>query len=416
MKDMREKLILYLTDTEILLYQGGHQKRFVWQGKITEIQEELDRLLEAYPKAPLSLLIDMSSLDIREEKLPPLFPWDRMRFLIHKRAEYAAQVGYAGFQFLKEEKATYFRWIHVPENSSLSAWILWVTSRSNPLKGLFIVPLEAGCFLKQHLSTPYQMLIYGPSSQTTRHVIFKGNRLLLSRMTQGDEDFKSSLHFLSRNHPDIHEKLSVLNLFEKDPSALLTYMASRKRPSFPLISPSKVALLRKGAITLLVGSLLLSGFKGYQGIEFKSESEVLIPQIESLKLRLQNLKNNLENKEVEKIRDGLANYHHLKTHSENPLVRFEHLFPLIQKYQIRLENIKWQYGPPTELLLTFIMKETTPETLSSSFSQFLKSCTDIFPGVHISISSAPFNSGLQETFKGPPDISLPLAQVRLVFP
>jgi hypothetical protein len=72
MKDMREKLILYLTDTEILLYQGGHQKRFVWQGKITEIQEELDRLLEAYPKAPLSLLIDMSSLDIREEKLPPL--------------------------------------------------------------------------------------------------------------------------------------------------------------------------------------------------------------------------------------------------------------------------------------------------------------------------------------------------------
>lgn len=413
---MREKLILYLTDNEVLLDQGGHQKHFIWQGKIREVQKELEGFLEADPKAPLSLLIDMSSLDIREEKLPPLFPWDRRRFLRHKRADYATQGGYGGFQFLKEEKEIYLRWVHVPENASLSAWLLWVTSLSNPLKGIFTVPLEAGHFLKQHLSTPYQMLIYGPSSKTTRHVIFKGNRLLLSRMTQGEEDFKSSLHFLSRNHPDIHEKLSVLNLLEKDPSALLRYVASQRRPSFSLIPPSKALLFRRSALGLLMGSLLLSGFTIYQGFEFKNESHALMPQIESLNFRLQTLKNDLQNKEVEKIREDLDHYHYLKTHSETPFLYFEKLFPLLQKYQIRLENMKWHYGPPVELFLTFMMKEATPERLSSTFSQFLKSCTEIFPDVQVSISSAPFNSGLHETFKSPLETSHPLAQVRLVFP
>jgi hypothetical protein len=291
-----------------------------------------------------------------------------------------------------------------------------VTSLSNPLKGIFTVPLEAGHFLKQHLSTPYQMLIYGPSSKTTRHVIFKGNRLLLSRMTQGEEDFKSSLHFLSRNHPDIHEKLSVLNLLEKDPSALLRYVASQRRPSFSLIPPSKALLFRRSALGLLMGSLLLSGFTIYQGFEFKNESHALMPQIESLNFRLQTLKNDLQNKEVEKIREDLDHYHYLKTHSETPFLYFEKLFPLLQKYQIRLENMKWHYGPPVELFLTFMMKEATPERLSSTFSQFLKSCTEIFPDVQVSISSAPFNSGLHETFKSPLETSHPLAQVRLVFP
>jgi hypothetical protein len=249
-----------------------------------------------------------------------------------------------------------------------------------------------------------------------RHVIFKGKRLLLNRSTQGEEDFKYSLHFLSRNNPDIHENISVLNLLEKDSSALLTYIASQKRPSFLFVPPSKTHQVRKGAALFLLSLLLLSGFKIYQGLELEHEVLTLMPQVESLKLRLQNLKEDLENKDVEKLRAVLTHYHSLKTHSKNPLIHFEKLSFLIQKYQISLEDMKWQSGPPAELLLTFIMNEMPPKDLSITFSQFLKSCREIFPGTHLSILQAPFNSGLHETFKSPPELSHPLAQVRFIFP
>jgi hypothetical protein len=427
---MNEKLILYLTDTEILLFKEGEQHTFILKENIVEIQSTLKNTLSSLPESSLYFLIDMNHINIREEKLPPLFFWDRYFFLRHKRTEYPPQKGYVGFQFFKDKKETYFRWVYLPEQDPIFSWVSWVTSLKNSLKGVFFVPLEVGGFLEKSLPSlkTYKMLIYPLSSQEKRYVIFKGKRLLLSRLFQGEDDFKSSFHFLSRTYPDIHENLAVLNLEEELSSVLpiattlsnrhafLHYIVSLKYPSLSINSPLTTGRIRFFLSLVLLCTLGIVGISLHQGFYFRYKALDLLPQIEILRSRLQEHKAFLKNRDLIVLRRARDHYTLLKSHIKNPLELVEELSFLVKNNSVHLTEVKWQWRNQVELFLTFKMKNDSRQITAFQFDQLLKSTTKIFAGSQISVMKAPFNSALHETFKSPSESLFPIGAVKIILP
>ena len=100
---MKDKFFLYLTDENVRLYRGSLNKLCILSGSFKEVHSKLESFLSSAPKIPLALIVDCQLPNIREEKLPTLFPWDYLRFLFYKRAEWAALGGYIGSHFIKEE-------------------------------------------------------------------------------------------------------------------------------------------------------------------------------------------------------------------------------------------------------------------------------------------------------------------------
>lgn len=427
---MKEKFFLHLTDSQATLYKGADEKIYSLQNNFEQARAELRAIFLRFPKIPLRLLIDLNHQDIREEKLPPLFPWDRVRFFSYKKAELYELGGYVGFAFFTQEKESYFRWIHIAPNNSLSPWLSWLTSLANPAQEIFFVPLEAGNFLKSNLpfSKGYQMLVYPISSYENRHVIFKGNRLLLSRLSQKEEDLKTSLHFVSRTHQDIHEKIQVLSFVKEslltfpkakvlpNPQTLLSFIASQKHPTFTLKRQfsSKFIWLRISIGIVFMGLLIFLGLHLYQGFYFKNKTVEVIKTIDFLQTKAHHLRILLENEDVSTIKAALTQYHHLKSFTINPLKIVDQLVTLLNRHKIRLHQLKWYAEAKPELIIGFWMNNKRGSALAAQFESFLTSCQEIFPRSHIHVLKAPFNSSSHEIFKNHADQVLPIVQIKIV--
>jgi len=408
---IRKKALLYFMDEEVILYDDTFKKIAAFKGSFEEIRFSLES--ELGPITTLFFLVDRSHQDIQEEKLPPLFLWDRLRYFFHKKVSCSAQGGYAGFQFLKEGKELYFRWIHIPENDPLAAWIAWVRAYSGQI---FFVTLEGWRLLKGNFSFPkkYQMLLYPLPSQTIRHVIFKGKRLLLSRLTQGDEGNKTSLHFLSRTYPDIHENIDFLSLMD-NPKALKNFIASQKKP-FLFLYPATFSAnswLRHMGIVLITILLLGIIVEVYQGFLFKRKIKNISSEISSLKSLAEDLKLTVPVKNVAALRNSLDHYEFLKQYTKSPLQNFDQIAVLLKNQPVHLESASWSHKERQEINLVFLMEGKDRRLLFTQFEAFLASIRKMFPKSQIQVLEAPFNSSPQETFENS-EHALPKVQIKII--
>lgn len=429
---MGEKFFLFLTDEEMILYKGLSKKIYSFNDGIESIQTELKKLFSLTPKAPLYFLIDRSHQDIREEQLPYLPLWDRLRLLSHKREAWAFQGGLYGYHFLKQEGKLYFQWVNISQNDSLLLWISWIKSLSNPLSSVVFISLETGRFLKKYFppSHDYHMLIYKISSQKTRYVLFKGSRLLLFRPFQGEEDLRASLHFLSRTYGDIHEKLQILSLLTditltlpnvkilSDSQGLIHFLTSQKRPSLCLnLNPSLQDIwVRKGVGALSMISLFLIGMMIYQGMKYKRETHILLLTIDWFKHQIQAKKNLLKNRDVLRLRSALDHYNHIKPQIRDPLKTLHQLSTVLKNHHLRLESFIWNNGENVDLEIKFIINENKNSTLSDQFDAMLSSFSEAFPNGQVKVIEGPFKSSSHETYKHPSELSLPIAHIRIVLP
>lgn len=429
---MKRNIFLIISDEEIALFERTVEKRYPFKEGTEHIQATLKKDLSLIPKTSLSVLIDRTHQDIREEQLPPLLPWDRWRFLIHKREEWASQGKVPGYRFFKQDKKTFFQWVTLSSNDALMPWLSWLQSLSHPLGGVFFASLEAGRFLHKHFppSEQYHMLIYKLSPQKIRYVIFKGKRLLLFRPWSGEEDLRTSLHFLHRAHPDIHEKLQILNLIPSlslsfphvvtlsEPRAFIDFLITQKGSSLSLnICPSGPSQwAKRGTSLMLTSFLFLTGFSIYQTVHYKRQTQSLLPQISILERQIQEDKRLLKNKDVALLRAALARYDHLTSRITDPFVHLENLAPLLHKHHLHLETLSWSNEQGTSLELGFSMKNDHEPLLSHQFNALLSSVHQTFPQSHIHILEGPFKSGSHETYKHPSDMPIPIATIRVVFP
>jgi len=419
---MSEKLLLLITDEDIVLFEGLTTKIYPLKKGLEHIQNDLEALLARSPKVPLRLVVDRNHQDIREEQLPPLLPWDRLRLLHHKREAWKSQGGFYGYRFFKQDGESYLQWIHILPNDVLASWLSWIRSLSHPFEGVFFTSLEGGTFLKMHCPTSvdFHMLIYKISSHQTRHVIFKGRRLLLVRALSGEEDLNASLHFLSRTYPDIHDKLYVLSLIKgtTDSQTLIDFLAVQRRPSISLnMTPlSKNLWVKRIVITSLISCLFLIGSVAYLGIQYKREVPTLLSHIAALKVHIQDRKILLKNKNVLKLRSALEHYVYIKSQRKNPFTAIKNLSLILEKHNLRLESLIWNAEETTHIEIVFFMQNHKGDILAKEFHAVLASLTDAFPQSEIHVIEGPLKSSPHETYTYPPDLGLPMAHIRIVRP
>jgi hypothetical protein len=426
--EMNEKLILLLTDDEIILYKGLTTHTYRLAEGIDPLQDRLKNLISLTPKIPLCLMIDRNQQDMREEQLPPLMPWDRLRLLSHKQEEWTTQGKFHGYRFFKQGGQSFLQWVNITQNDPLMPWLLWIKSLENPLEGVFFVSLEAGRFLKKHFpSSPHYHLLIYKISHKMRYVLFKDRRLLLCRPFSGEEDIRSSLHFLSRLYPDIYEKLHILSLVEKisltfphvmtlaDPHAFMDFLISQKRGTLSLnvTFSSQDLWIRRGIGFVLMGSLVLTGLSVYQGLQDTQETETLLSKIEVLKGQIRNRKVLLNNKNIPQLRSALDHYNHLKPQIRSPLKSLERLGLALEKHHLRLQSLLWEEAPSVSLEISFMMQNREQDVLDDHFKAVLSALGKGFPNSHIRVIEGPFKSGSHETFEYPPGLAAPTAHVRI---
>lgn len=422
---MQSKFFLLLLDEEILLIDVEDKKRYSLKEELKKIQQDLMEIFSHKPYNPLYLFVDRNHLEIQEEQLPSLWLWDRIRFLRHKRETWSSEKKLYKYRFFKQEGKTYLQWIQIAQNDSVMYWVSWLQSLSNPFGDIFFISLEAKKFLKAHLkpSAKYQMLIYGLSSQNARIVVFKEKRLLLFRPLEKDEDLRGSLHFLSREHPDLYENLYILNLIPgiscKLPNVtslfihddFINFMRQQKRPIFSFNDFLWTG--KKAMQILLFCFLVVSGIFISQGIHLKNKSILLSPKIGSLKMRIQQLNDLLKNKNIEHLKRTIAAYQCLQKKRKNCLKTIEDLSLILNQYHVKIENFTWSFLEKEELEIRFFIPIKDPNVLEKYFIDLVSSLQKAFHPGMVNVIEGPYNSASHESYKYPMDIPLPMVRLRI---
>ena len=361
--------------------------------------EGLDQLQAVLKtKAPLCVLIDRN--DIREEQLPQLLPWDRWRLISHKKE------GLSGYRIIKQEGKSFLQWVSIAEHDPLYPLL------THPRRSVLFVPLEAGQFLKQYHSK-YNILIYKLGPHKPRYVVFKDKRLLLARPFVSEEDLKTSLHFLSRHHPDIYEGLQVVNLVDgvtlifprviTAPNTFLEFLTTRKNGTLSL-GLNRKEWLRKGLGFFTVSWFSLAGGLVYQGLQTKNEVNRIVLQINKIDRELQLV-------DITALRTSIAHYDHLKSQSRTPFASLEKLADLLEKHPLKLQQLIWNHEKDLSVEISFLIEA---ESLSEAFNAFLSSLGKAFPTSRLQVLEAPFKSGVHETYEYPLNDSHPMGRIRMV--
>lgn len=160
-----------------MVYNQRYENILTCEGNFEEIKEQVSNFLMSFPKISFHLLLNLKANFIQEDRLPRLYPWDLARYILHKKNEGKSKNSFFGFSFLKQDKASYLRWVHILQNDPLYPWLLWFEAFPKSGGKVFFVPLEIGGLLKKQQPPPshYQVLFYAFSPQTEGYVIFEKN-------------------------------------------------------------------------------------------------------------------------------------------------------------------------------------------------------------------------------------------------
>ena len=395
--------ILYVTAKEIRVFKEEAEECF-------PLKTECKQLCIS-AKDRIFLVVDRCQQDLKEEKLPLVPFWDRLRILFHKKAHCVSQGGYSNSSLFREENEFYLRWIHILPTDPLYQWISFTLSHSGKI---FFTELETIPFLKSHKSPKklYQMLCYSAPAGETRHIIFKGRHLLLSRSIPSKEDLKKSLYFLSRNFPDIENNIQISMCDLKD---FLLFIRSQKKTPLSLTSHSdlKKFFLRAGMICFFSITCLGSSVAVYRGYGFKNATFCLLPKIDTVEASLRKSEKTTYDGS---FREAVETYMGIKAYEKNPLKTFEILAKVLKNHPLILEKIKWTHEKTEEITLVFFIKEDVFDEVNYHFDSLFLSIKKTFPLADIVILTAPFNSGNNEVFKGTANMEFSKASLHIRFP
>lgn len=429
---MRDKKFLFLSDESITILHKENKKTFFFKEGIEQAKKNIREYLSLSPRMILYCLIDRVHQDIREEKLPPLFFWDRIRLLSHKQKAWCSHGKFYGYRLLKQQNGeTYLQWVSISENDPLTSWIEWIHSLPNPKRGVFFIPLEAGKFLKQHTpqSATYRVFLYKFHSHETRHAIFKEERLLLLRPLLGAKDLQASLHFLSRTYPAIHENLHVVS---QDPDqilrnftdislinqeAFIDFVISQNTPSLLLRAKKPPLRFSKQHLTFFFTVILLfaTGFCCYQGIQHRKESTAIAVQTDKLKLQIKEQPPTVNEQNSKTLQSTLDHYRYLKTMDKNPLKKIEILEKALKKHGIHLEEFVWNNEGQNAIEIGFVMPRNKAQRMVNQLHTLLETLSQAFPHSQLQTIEAPFKSAFHETYQFPESSPLPTVRLRIVW-
>ncbi len=156
--------------------------------------DEIRRLLEARPRRPVSLLIDVLDIVIQRETLPALAPWESEAVVRRRMAK-----AFGGFPFTGgrpigredgERRERIYLLAGVAPSPAIERWHRFLGSLPNPLESVTLLPVEASASLTRltrslgEAQSAWQVLLTRERTGGFRQVICKDGTIVFSRLTR----------------------------------------------------------------------------------------------------------------------------------------------------------------------------------------------------------------------------------------
>jgi hypothetical protein len=159
--------------------------------------DEIRRVLEARPRRPVSLLIDVLDIVIQRETLPALAPWESEAVVRRRMAK-----AFGGFPFTGgrpigreggERRERIYLLAGVAPSAGIERWHRFLGSLPNPLDNVALLPIEASTSLARltqslgEARSDWQVLLTRERTGGFRQVICKDGTIVFSRLTRSLE-------------------------------------------------------------------------------------------------------------------------------------------------------------------------------------------------------------------------------------
>jgi hypothetical protein len=356
--------------------------RIIKEGAWNEIQG----FLKDHPHIKYRLLIDRSHQEVSEERLPPLSWGDLLRFKLQKQRECKP---FGSFHIFEDHQTRYLQFVHIHQDDPLIPFILKAKG------GVYFVSLEGNRFASE--SSLYRILTYPLSDGHERQTVYKGKRMLLSRVTYKGEDIRKSLDFLSRTYPDIYEMFHVKHLEKIE--FLIDFITQQKSPLLPFKTKVKDRIWwLKRLILFMVSLNLIEIGVGFFFLYQKPQPLPGFQNMDSLE------KNRLS-------RETLEHYLFLKSLYPDSLKTIHDLSSLLIKTNSRLLEYSWSKGKELSLRVIFLNEKDA----NGDFETLILSLKKMFPHAQLELLETPYQSSSRELYTGIKGKS-PLASLRIGVP
>ncbi|NDF12850.1 MAG: hypothetical protein EB060_08595 [Proteobacteria bacterium] len=193
----KRKFVLSIGDEgAILVLMNGNtleQRLFI----NNHTSPELSKALSAYPKASISILVDLLDQAYIQHTLPPVSSFNIGK-LVERRLEkdFGDQDIKAALKLYREKKGRKdwnYLFISINNSPPFSDWLDAILSVENPFAGIFLLPIEAEEFIKKIIplnpkkaekQPEWQVLISHNRVGGFRQIVFRNGRVLFTRLAQ----------------------------------------------------------------------------------------------------------------------------------------------------------------------------------------------------------------------------------------
>lgn len=175
-------------------------RRLFAQSSETIHTRGFDEALNASPKAPITLLVDMMDQSYVRQTLPPVSSFSVGKIVKRRLDKDFSRDDIKGYLILDREKSGRRDWnylmVALANPPQLQKWIAFTVERSNPFKGIGLVPLESQRFMaaianallkekgKDAKPLEWQLLVSHHKVGGFRQVVFKNGKLVFTRLAQ----------------------------------------------------------------------------------------------------------------------------------------------------------------------------------------------------------------------------------------
>ncbi len=222
--------------------------------------EGIRQYLDADPRAPLYVLVDVLEQMYREDELPQVGPLDRAK-VISRRLDMAFpndEVRAAMLWKRKPPIGRSFLFTAIPMTESMGKWRAFVESLSNPVPGFCLLPLES-LDMVGHLTppaqeghTPWRAVITQEATGGFRHIIEHDDRMVVTRLTMKpaedynseeigkliEREYRSTIGYVKRMGYDDRDPMDVVIMTTADVADYLRSVTLPNR-SLTIIEPAE---------------------------------------------------------------------------------------------------------------------------------------------------------------------------------
>jgi hypothetical protein len=197
-KKIKDQFVLVVGDDGAILchYMTGKlANRIFVDNPASEDTKLISRLLDTYPKLPLTMLVDVIEQNYTQQVLPPVSKFSVQTQVKRRMKRDMHPNDLNNFLFISQQKEGRKDWnflfISLANTDPFAKWLSFVLQHKNTFKGTYLLPVESGLFSAELTKytvdanvSEWELLVLHNKTGGFRIVSFRNGKLVFTRLAQ----------------------------------------------------------------------------------------------------------------------------------------------------------------------------------------------------------------------------------------